>query len=776
MATTYNAGIVTAYGAAVRGGYTGTYEEFCRQQAGYAQSAAAVEQAKQDVQELVDGIPADYTQLSDDVSSLKEDLNLFTNNKTYTYTKNKSISNTAPTTQVAENNWESVIVPCSEGDVFSVLGYGGNSTRLWMFADSSGSLLTQSPPTYNPSTYETITAPANAAYLSCNSRYANKSGSLIKGKPLCDDVSSLDHDLDAITSSTSLMFSASGYCMNCASSPVSLTPFATSSSYRYILTDCTEGDRFTVTGTGGQSPKLWCFLDSSNAILASAGNNASLSNGVIIAPKNAKKLIINDNTKAGYVYKGVCLDQLLFNGKEKLGNIIPSITNWRADIAGYDANNPVYPVSPEDMPKNTYAYATGAAFSGFNNTVFTLTPSSAYWFIKINNANASSVIADVCMFIIIEPSTGYMYIGRSANNGTTTNWVSLPTNQVTNNIYNNTYNVTATPAITSDSNYYLSSTGDTTDRTNDIATMLSTYKMCRLGTGVFYVNNLQMPRETRITGNGNSTVIVYNGNSSSGYAIKLGYYCSIDNVLIEQGTADYNPSGTSVGDVHGILFEGDADASTPTFIPRYCEVSNCHIRYFRGGGITCKNTGVAVNTSLQAVNCHIVNCNAGIYIPYSSEYHEFTNIKCFHCGIGLVNNGGNNAFVNCCFSQNKQGILMDNTNNQSPNNGHGSLVGCTINHSNNNSGTAIEMIGITNGFNFSSCHVFYGTISISESKGIVFGDTNAGAVSAITISGGGLILFHGATFNRAPTINVSNNPTVHFTDCYTRDGDVISVA
>lgn len=46
----YNAGIVTAYGAAVRGGYTGTYEQFCAQQANYAASAAAVEQAKTDAQ------------------------------------------------------------------------------------------------------------------------------------------------------------------------------------------------------------------------------------------------------------------------------------------------------------------------------------------------------------------------------------------------------------------------------------------------------------------------------------------------------------------------------------------------------------------------------------------------------------------------------------------------------------------------------------------------------------------------------------------------------
>lgn len=40
------AGTATAYGSAVEGGYTGTYEDFCRQQAGYAESAEAVEQAK----------------------------------------------------------------------------------------------------------------------------------------------------------------------------------------------------------------------------------------------------------------------------------------------------------------------------------------------------------------------------------------------------------------------------------------------------------------------------------------------------------------------------------------------------------------------------------------------------------------------------------------------------------------------------------------------------------------------------------------------------------
>ena len=80
MAGSYNAGIVTAYGAAVRGGYTGTYEQFCAQQANYAESAAAVEQAKTDAQaaaqrahDVADSIPEDYTELTEEVGDLKND-------------------------------------------------------------------------------------------------------------------------------------------------------------------------------------------------------------------------------------------------------------------------------------------------------------------------------------------------------------------------------------------------------------------------------------------------------------------------------------------------------------------------------------------------------------------------------------------------------------------------------------------------------------------------------------------------------------------------------
>lgn len=74
MSKTYSAGIVTAYGAAKRAGYTGTYEDFCRQQAGYAENAAAVEQAKTDaINAKNDAVTAKNTAVSakDDAISAK---------------------------------------------------------------------------------------------------------------------------------------------------------------------------------------------------------------------------------------------------------------------------------------------------------------------------------------------------------------------------------------------------------------------------------------------------------------------------------------------------------------------------------------------------------------------------------------------------------------------------------------------------------------------------------------------------------------------------------
>ncbi len=77
MATTYNAGIVTAYGAAVRGGYTGTYEQYCEEQAHIGTNAQRAESAAdraESAAETLSGSVAQIATNTQDITQLKEDI------------------------------------------------------------------------------------------------------------------------------------------------------------------------------------------------------------------------------------------------------------------------------------------------------------------------------------------------------------------------------------------------------------------------------------------------------------------------------------------------------------------------------------------------------------------------------------------------------------------------------------------------------------------------------------------------------------------------------
>ena len=66
--------------------------------------------------------------------------------------------------------------------------------------------------------------------------------------------------------------------------------------YRYVILQVTPGEKYIVNGTGGSSPRLWCFADANNIILtvSAAGASGSNNNLIVTAPANATQLIINN--------------------------------------------------------------------------------------------------------------------------------------------------------------------------------------------------------------------------------------------------------------------------------------------------------------------------------------------------------------------------------------------------------------------------------------------------------------------------------------------------
>lgn len=319
---------------------------------------------------------------------------------------------------------------------------------------------------------------------------------------------------------------------------------------------------------------------------------------------------------------------------------------------------------------------------------------------------------------------------------------------------------------------YLTSTGDKTDRTADIEKCLKTTGRCSLGAGRFYVRNLDMPDYSMIAGSGSSTEVILLGNAES-YAIKMSKSCSIKDLRL-RGRETYETPNKNIGDRHGVLWLGDrSETNDHSTQPRYGIIDNLWIDGFNGGGITICNTGGSTDNYIAASNCHIYNCGAGVNISYWSEYHKLTNIRCDECYYGIINNGGNNMFVNCDVSSSCVGMLMDNSEGQSINNTHGSAVGCIFNHIKERD-SGVKILNCNNGFIFSGCQLFYSDIYIKDSEGIVFANCNYGKRDTkITIEGGRCVHFIGNMHEGEIPIDITNNDKVIFSNCYTKDGSII---
>ena len=356
-------------------------------------------------------------------------------------------------------------------------------------------------------------------------------------------------------------------------------------------------------------------------------------------------------------------------------------------------------------------------------------------------------------------------------------------------------------------NNVLYPTGDSTDRTAEIENMLNMAGECKLLAGQYYVGTsngtslagVDMPAESRLIGCGAaSEIILRPGDTTPGYAIRANTRTIIRDLAIKGNTTDKSGESDTYPDEeakpyvnrHGIIWDGTFTADKQLFgntsgNPSRAVLSGLFISNFTGGGITLNNTGTPITRGISVSDCIIWYCYAGLNIRYYSEFNRFSNIACTNCNIGAINNGGNNVFTNCNFSNNIMGFVINNYEDRSPNQGHGSVSNCIFDHSDGNTGIGISLINVTPGEVFSNCQLFYSQISITGSTGIIFTGLNAGwgpnidgghYGETITISGGGLIMFNGCGFRIQPQKFITNNSTVKFVNCYTWTGDPVTVS
>ena len=344
------------------------------------------------------------------------------------------------------------------------------------------------------------------------------------------------------------------------------------------------------------------------------------------------------------------------------------------------------------------------------------------------------------------------------------------------------------------------------DDTTAIVSALTSYGYCKLAKGTFSVSNIDMPEGSTLDGMGYETKLLLSGSDSdAGYAVKMASRCTVQNLSIWGASSDITIASSLVNR-HGILWEGTYDTTPSATQPQRGTVHNVHIRNFKGGGITCRNTGTPTQYCLNVSDCYINGCRAGINIAYSSEFHRFVNVHCGGCYYGCINNGGNNTFVNCGFSLNKVGFVIGSSDGKSiepsstqhvlSNLAHGSVVGCVFNHIDSDSttlgkGDAIRIIGSTAGFVFDGCQFFYSKINIQDANAIMFGDCLFGENrNDQGVAGGyGITLtntdaetrktfFNNCVFKRQPVFTKTNSGTGTIAPiinaCYLHDGTAVT--
>lgn len=217
----------------------------------------------------------------------------------------------------SDSPYRYAIVPCAEGDVFTINATGAKYSRAYAFAGIDGTNLGMAD-AYAELTDYVVNAPANTAFLIINDSSGRTSykgalgdcpvnrgmlsaventisrhGTAITG--LQSDVS----DIDEALYNTPITINTSGWIytgFDDLTTAVNLTKIYSSENWKHAIVDCAEGDIFLLNVEGGGNPRAYAFLDNEDKIVDRSAADTTLKSTIITAPQNAVKLVINDRS------------------------------------------------------------------------------------------------------------------------------------------------------------------------------------------------------------------------------------------------------------------------------------------------------------------------------------------------------------------------------------------------------------------------------------------------------------------------------------------------
>lgn len=735
------------------------------------------------------------TKNANDISDLKSALNVF--EEGYENTTEKVIGNkmlafktgryktptgTNPAAGVLvsfdENaNYVCTISPCSAGDIFTADVYGSSGTiRAWFFLTSEMKIVSStSYAGTNVHLQGTITAPENASYVVMNNNLSSMASGYYayKGMSNIERLENTENDISEIVETYSNAF------------PLVENPVYKASYWRTGYYVETTGEYETWTRSICTGAYFTADEDDIALFVKTDGTcNIAvceyLADGTFVKTHGAFKRIGDINPTSAVFVK-------METGKRYTLSVglFPSNT---AESKLTDDFIRTITISVISATRNKYAVVWNRTARWRTGTINATTGEYETWdkaivtrvpliFLNDGILHCKAMLDKKIAIYEYTPS-GYVGMYGSTVSGLNEEYIPVKKGNLyhivigrfpdgdASDYINDTYMKTVIMECRSMlCNRTIESTGDNTDRTEEIRSALVTFGEAHLGAGDFYVSNLMMPNGTTLTGCGNSTRIIM--LPGDGYCIDATIRCTLkDFALVGSETdlqyIDTNETPTE-GTRVGVKYSSSGDRGS---------MSNLYISNFDKAGIYCYWSGTAVTAGKNIDNCYINNCYVGLDLNKHAEFYRISNVSASQCHIGCRNNGGNNTIANCSFSSNNYGIYMFGDTNDS----HGQFVGCILQHDRL---SAIYLDSIDAGEIFSACNIDpndetgYAIQAISAHR-VIFTGCNFMSYSAISITGGGFIMFNGCNMRTYTASHyTSNNNNVKFVNCYDDSGNLI---
>lgn len=181
-------------------------------------------------------------------------------------------------------------------------------------------------------------------------------------------------------------------------------------------------------------------------------------------------------------------------------------------------------------------------------------------------------------------------------------------------------------------------------------------------------------------------------------------HTSLGSTLADQINAIINHTGQ--GADKGIYLSGSNTLSI-TF-------TNCVFRNFGFSGLHIKNTNPFYN-KFKVTDCEFRDSWYGIMVDQRAEFNTFVGCTFAHNEYGAYIDGGNNYWGVCHFDMNYINVCLSGISNN--NDSHGSMVGCSFNHS---TLFGIAGVNVHYGYLMNGCMLYEKGIMLHNCKNIMF--------------------------------------------------------